>query len=357
MSYYRRDEGVTDMPLGRSSGDRSRTRGAFEARQPPQPDAGSPRLLDQVRTRCRLRHLSKRTEAAYVGWVRRFILANDKRHPSTLGGAEVEAFLSELATRGHVAASTQNQALSAILFLYREVLRRELPWMESVVRARGARRLPVVLTREEVDRLLLALPDASRLQAALLYGTGMRLLECLRLRIKDVDFARLEITVRDGKGGKDRQVPLPSRLRDALGQQVRAALLLHESDLAEGFGRVQLPYALARKYPDAAHEPGWQWVFPSMRRSVDPRSGLQGRHHRDEAGLQRAIKQARQRAGIVKPATCHTLRHCFATHLLEAGADIRTVQVLLGHAHVTTTQIYTHVLSRGAGGVLSPLDR
>lgn len=316
-----------------------------------------PRLLDQVRGRCRVRHLSRRTEQAYVGWIRRFILANGKRHPAQMGGAEVERFLSRLAVEGAVAASTQNQALSALLFLYREVLRRELPWMESVVRARGQRRLPVVLTREEVERLLLVLPAASRLQASLLYGTGMRLMECMRLRVKDVDPARMEITVRNGKGGKDRRVPFPLRVRDAIVEQVRAALVLHEADLAAGFGEVALPSALARKYPNAAREPGWQWVFPSARRSRDPRSARVGRHHIDESVLQRAVRQARLQAGIVKPVTCHTLRHCFATHLLESGADIRTVQALMGHANVTTTQIYTHVLGRGAGGVLSPLDR
>ncbi|MDO5506389.1 MAG: integron integrase [Pseudoxanthomonas suwonensis] len=314
-------------------------------------------MLDQVRARCRLRHFSRRTEQAYVGWVRRFILANDKRHPLQMGGAEVEAFLSGLAVDRQVAAGTQNQALSALLFLYRDVLDRELPWMESVVRARGRRRLPVVLSREEVTRLLLGMPEAHRIQASLLYGTGMRVLECLRLRVKDVDFGRMEITVRDGKGGKDRRVPLPMRLQDALRQQVDVALLVHESDLSEGFGAVWLPHALARKYPGAAREPGWQWVFPAAARSRDPASRHVGRHHVGAGALQRAIKQARGRAGLHKPVTCHTLRHCFATHLLEAGADIRTVQELLGHSHVTTTQIYTHVLGRGAGGVLSPLDR
>ena len=317
----------------------------------------APRLMDSVRRVCRLKHFSRRTEEAYVGWIRRFILANGRRHPAELGGAEVEAFLSMLAVEGQVAASTQNQALSALLFLYREVLGRELPWMESVVRARGRRRLPVVLTRGELERLLAAVPPTHHLQASLLYGTGMRLLEGLRLRIKDVDLARMEITVRNGKGGKDRRVPLPLRLRDALAQQVQAAFLVHEADLREGFGEVWLPDALARKYPTAAREPGWQWLFPSSRRSRDPRSGRTGRHHLDEKGLQRAIKVARQRTGLLKPVTCHTLRHCFATHLLEAGADIRTVQELLGHSHVSTTQIYTHVLGRGAGGVLSPLDR
>lgn len=292
-----------------------------------------------------------------MAWIRRFILANGKRHPQEMGGSEVEAFLSGLAEQGQVSAATRNQALSALLFLYRDVLDRTLPWMDNVVRARAKQRLPVVLDRDEVARLLSALPEPFRLQASLLYGTGMRLLEGLRLRVKDLDFARMAITVRDGKGGKDRRVPLPQRLCAGLREQVDAALLLHGADLAEGFGEVWLPEALARKFPMASRQPGWQWVFPAVRRSTDPRTGHVRRHHRDESGLQREIRRARERVRLHKPATCHTLRHCFATHLIESGADIRTVQELLGHSHVTTTQIYTHVLDRGAGGVLSPLDR
>lgn len=321
------------------------------------PGQPAPRLLDQVRARCRYRHLSVRTETAYVMWIRRFILANGKRHPADLGAREVEAFLTGLAVHDHVAASTQNQALAALVFLYREMIGRELPFLESMVRANAPKRLPVVLSRPEVDRLLLAVPEHARLQAQLLYGTGMRLLECLRLRIKDVDFERMQITVRNGKGGKDRMVPLPMRVRDALFEAVASARVLHEMDLADGYGQVWLPDALEKKYPNAAIQTGWQWVFPATRRSRDPRSGRVGRHHRDESSLQRAIKTARGKAGFVKPVTCHTLRHCFATHLLESGADIRTVQALLGHANVATTQIYTHVLGRGASGVLSPLDR
>ncbi len=317
-----------------------------------------PRLLDQVRQQVRVRHYSIRTEQAYIGWIRRFILANGKRHPSEMGAREVEAFLTRLATEGNVSAATQNQALSALLFLYRNVLQIDLPWMEEVVRAKRPRRLPVVLSQDEVARLLAAMPEGSLdLMARLLYGTGMRLMECLRLRIKDVDFARREICVRSGKGNKDRRVPLPDSLCGRLRRQVERALLLHRSDLEAGRGRVHLPDALARKYPLAAIEPGWQYLFPSLKLSTDPRSGGIGRHHASEEALQRAIKRARAQAGIAKPATCHSLRHSFATHLLEAGHDIRTVQELLGHKDVATTQIYTHVLGRGAGGLLSPLDR
>ena len=316
-----------------------------------------PRLLDQIRARCRLRHYSIRTERAYVSWARRFILANGRRHPRDMGVVEVEAFLSTLATRDDVAASTQNQALSALLFLYREVLGIELPWMESVVRAKRPQRVPVVLSHDEVARLLAVLDGQPWLMAALLYGAGIRLMECVRLRVQDVDFARREILVRNGKGGKDRRVPLPQRLHERLREQVDRVGLQHQADLLAGRGEVYLPHALSRKYPNAARELGWQYVFPSPRHSVDPRSGASRRHHLDEATLQRAVKAARVRAGIHKPATCHTLRHSFATHLLEAGHDIRTVQELLGHKDVATTQLYTHVLGRGAGGVLSPLDR
>ncbi|WP_369978637.1 integron integrase [Xanthomonas bundabergensis] len=316
----------------------------------------APKLLDQVRGRLRLRHYSLRTEQTYVGWIRRFILANGKQHPVRMGQAEVEAFLTNLATRGQVSAGTQNQALAALLFLYRDVLSVELPWMENLVRAKRPRRIPVVLSAEEVARLLVALEGPCWMMAGLLYGSGMRLLECLRLRIKDMDPGRGEIVVRDGKGGKDRRVPLPTRLREALLRQRDRALLLHAADLAEGAGRAYLPHALARKYPNAEVESGWQYLFPAAHRSVDPRSGRVGRHHVSEEVLQRAVRAARRRAGIVKPATCHTLRHSFATHLLEAGHDIRTVQELLGHKDVATRQIYTHVLGRGASAVRSPLD-
>jgi len=316
-----------------------------------------PRLLDQLRARCRVKHYSLRTERAYLYWSRRFILANSKRHPRELGALEVEAFLSYLATHDNVAASTQNQALSALLFLYRQVLRIDLPWMESVVRAKRPQRIPVVLSREEVTRLLALLEGPTWLMAALLYGTGMRLMECMRLRVKDVDFDRNEICVRDGKGGKDRRVPLPRTLREPLAARLERVRILHALDVVAGRGRVWLPHALARKYPNAPVELGWQYLFPAAQLSTDPRSGEVRRHHVDESTLQRAVKTARVRAGIDKPASCHTLRHSFATHLLESGHDIRTVQELLGHKDVATTQIYTHVLGRGAGGVLSPLDR
>jgi integron integrase len=314
-------------------------------------------LLDQIRAAVRVRHYSVRTEQAYVAWARRFVVANGRRHPSDLGEREVEGFLTRLAADHDVAAGTQNQALSALLFMYRDVLGIKLPWMENVVRAKRPRRIPVVLSRDEVARLLAVLDGQVWLMAALLYGTGMRLLECVRLRVKDVDFGRNEILVRDGKGGKDRRVPLPQRLQGPLADAVERVRVLHEHDMTEGIGEVWLPHALARKFPNAGYELGWQYVFPSPRRSIDPRSGRLRRHHVDESVLQRAVRRARQQAGIVKPASCHTLRHSFATHLLESGADIRTVQELLGHKDVATTQIYTHVLHRGAGGVLSPLDR
>jgi integron integrase len=319
--------------------------------------AQAPRLLQQVRERVRLRHYSIRTEQAYVSWIRRFILANGRRHPREMGAAEVERFLTRLATESRVAAGTQNQALSALLFLYREVLGIDLPWMEEVVRAKRPRRIPVVLSREEVGRLLGMLEGRMWLMAALLYGSGMRLMECVRLRVKDVDFERNEIIVRDGKGGKDRRVPLPRRLREPLVQARDDALAIHRQDVADGHGEVWLPHALARKYPNAGREPGWQYLFPANGLARDPRTGVLRRHHLDESGLQKAVRVARTRAGIAKPATCHTLRHSFATHLIEDGHDIRTVQELLGHKDVATTQIYTHVLGRGAGGVLSQLDR
>ncbi|HEX7324386.1 MAG TPA: integron integrase [Rhodanobacteraceae bacterium] len=313
--------------------------------------------MDEVRRHLRVRHYSLRTERAYVGWIRRFILANGKRHPRDMGAAEVESFLSDLAVQRNVAASTQNQALSALLFLYREVLGVDLPWMENVVRAKRPRRIPVVLAQDEVRRLLSALDGRPWLLASLLYGTGMRLMECLRLRVKDVDFARNEITIRDGKGGKDRRTVLPRSLIEPLQREIERARALHRQDLVEGFGATRLPHALSRKYPRAARDFGWQFVFPSMQRSRDPLDGSERRHHFDDAVLARALKRARRQAGIAKPVSAHTLRHSFATHLLEAGYDLRTIQELLGHKDVATTQIYTHVLNRGGHGVLSPLDR
>lgn len=314
-------------------------------------------LLAGLRERVRLKHYSIRTERAYIAWARRFLAANGDRHPAELGGTDVERFLTDLAARDDVASGTQNQALAALLFLYREVIGVKLPWMEDMVRAKRPRRLPVVLSRGEVDGLLAAMDGSTRLMAALLYGTGMRVMECVRLRIKDVDFNRNEIVVREGKGDKDRRVPLPGKLREDLRHALDRALTLHRHDIAEGFGEARLPHALARKYPAAGRDSGWQFLFPSGQRSTDPRTGRVHRHHVDESVIQRAVKRARTVAGIRKPATCHTLRHSFATHLLEAGQDIRTVQELLGHKDLGTTQIYTHVLGRGAGAVLSPLDR
>lgn len=316
-----------------------------------------PRLLDQVRERIRRLGLALRTEDAYVDWTRRFILFHRKRHPAEMGAPEVEAFLTYLATKKNVAASTQNQALSALLFLYREVLAQQLPWMDDIQRAKRTARLPVVLTRDEVACVLDGMHGVFWLMASLLYGAGLRLMECLRLRVHDIDFVRREIMIRHGKGGKDRRTVLPVASVEALQAQLVQARRVHERDLAAGFGAVFLPHALARKYPNAAREWCWQYVFPSVQRSVDPRTAIEGRHHLDEGGLQRAVKLAVGRAGIDKSATCHTLRHSFATHLLESGSDIRTIQELLGHKDVSTTMVYTHVLNRGGSGVVSPLDR
>lgn len=316
-----------------------------------------PMLLDVVRSRLRVKHYSIKTEQAYVYWVRRYIHENAKTHPRQLGGVAVEAFLTRLAVRDHVSPSTQNQALSALLFLYREVLDIQLPWMENVVRAKHNQRLPVVLSRGETQALLSNMLGRERLMASLLYGSGLRLMECLRLRVKDIHFERNEITVREGKGAKDRKTVLPLGLKVQLLKQVEFVQTLHEQDMAHGFGATSLPYALARKYPNAPLQLAWQYVFPASRRGTDPLDGKQKRHHIDEKVLQRAVKIAAGRAGIAQSVSPHTLRHCFATHLLESGSDIRTVQELLGHKDVATTQIYTHVLNRGAGCVLSPLDR
>lgn len=320
-------------------------------------EARKPRLLEQVRRRLRAKHYSLRTEQAYVYWIRRFILANGKRHPRLMGAPEVEAFLSHLANDGKVSASTQNQALSAVLFLYREVLGIELPWMGNVTRAKRPRRLPAVLSVAEVQEVLARMEGRPWLIASLLYGTGLRLMECLRLRVQDVDFRRNEILVRAGKGGKDRRTMLPRSLVEPLQREIERARMLHQSDLAAGCGLAALPHALARKYASAPREFGWQYVFPSVQRSIDPRDGVERRHHFDDGVLSRALKAACRKAAIEKPVSAHTLRHSFATHLLEAGYDIRTIQELLGHKDVATTQIYTHVLNRGGPGVVSPLDR
>jgi integron integrase len=319
--------------------------------------APPPRLLEQVRARIRFKHYSIRTEQAYLDWIRRFIRHFDKRHPREMGAEEVQAFLSHLAVAGNVTASTQNQAKSALLFLYKEVLGADLPWLDKIESAKTSKRLPVVLTRAEVGEVLSRLEGTHGLIAQLLYGTGARVMEALRLRVKDVDFARNEILVRDGKGAKDRVTMLPASLVPALLKHLERVRALHRCDLAQGYGEVYLPYALDRKYPTAGREWGWQYVFPAAGLSVDPRSGTVRRHHIQDQAVQRAIRQAVRESEIAKPATPHTLRHSFATHLLEAGYDIRTVQELLGHSDVSTTMIYTHVLNRGGRGVASPLDQ
>lgn len=320
-----------------------------------EPQPTSRKLLDQVRDALRLKHYSYRTEQAYVGWISRYILFHNKRHPKDLGAREVEAFLTHLAVNEHVAAATQNQAFSALLFLYRAVLQRDLGPLDAL-RARRPRRVPTVLTQEETRRLLAQLSGIYGLMTRLLYGSGLRLMECLRLRVKDLEFERRAVVVRDGKGEQDRVTILPDSLIPMLKEHLMRVKRLHEEDLARGNGAVYLPDALERKYPNANREWGWQYVFPSGRLSVDPRSGAVRRHHLDESGLQKAVRQAARRAGIVKPVGPHTLRHCFATHLLENHYDIRTVQELLGHKDVKTTMIYTHVLNRGGLAVQSPLD-
>ncbi len=321
------------------------------------PAPTSPKLLDQVRDRIRVKHYSIRTETQYVQWIKRFILFHGKRHPQDMGAVEVEAFLTHLAVAGNVSASTQNQALSALLFLYREVLQIELPWLNDVVRAKQPQRLPVVLTRTEVRAVLDRMPGVYGLMASTLYGTGMRLMECVRLRVKDVDFESGEILIRDGKGAKDRVTMLPESLVSALQAHLLWRRALFDDDTRSGKGSIYLPDALERKYPDAATGWGWQYIFCSGSFSLDPRSGVERRHHIDEKLLQRAMKKAVLASGMAKLATPHTLRHSFATHLLDSGYDIRTVQELLGHKDVQTTMIYTHVLNRGGRGVVSPLDR
>jgi integron integrase len=315
-----------------------------------------PKLLDQLRGKVRLKHYSLATEKQYVHWAKRYILFHNRRHPQEMGSVEMEAFLTHLAVDGQVSASTQNQALSALLFLYREVLEQDVPWLQDVVRAKRPARLPVVLTQNEVADVLDRMQGVHGLMARLLYGTGMRLMEVVRLRVKDVDFERAEVVVRDGKGGKDRVTMLPRKLAAPLQAHLVWRRRLYYDDTAKGMADVFLPDALERKYPDAAKSWGWQYIFPSGSYSVAPRSGVERRHHLDEKLLQRAMKKAVQAAGIAKPATPHTLRHSFATHLLQNGYDIRTVQELLGHADVATTMIYTHVLNQGGRGVLSPLD-
>jgi integron integrase len=314
------------------------------------------RLLDQVREAIRVRHYSYRTEQQYVAWIRRYILFHERRHPIDLGGPEVENFLTHLATERRVAAATQAQALAAVLFLYKCVLKVDLPWLGNVIRATRPKRLPVVLSRAEVRRVLASLDGQLLLVVSLLYGSGLRVLEALRLRFKDVDLERRILVVRDGKGAKDRVTVLPESLLVPLRKQLNHVRERHADAKRHGFAGVELPFALERKYPRAHLELGWQYVFPSPRPSRDPRSGAWRRHHLQLKAVQRRVKQAVQAAGIDRPASCHTFRHCFATHLIEAGADIRTVQELMGHASVKTTQIYTHVLNRGGIAARSPLD-
>lgn len=315
-----------------------------------------PRLLETMRHSLRARHYSIRTEEVYLRWVRRYIAFNGRRHPREMGKEEVTAFLTDLAVAGNVAAATQSQALAAILYLYRDVLGMEIPWLKDVVRAKRPRKLPVVLSREEVRALLLQVEGEMGLIVHLLYGTGMRLLEACRLRIKDVDAAQRIILVRDGKGAKDRVTMMPVKLAPQLERQVERALETFRRDRSGGVAGVYLPNALARKYPGASLEAGWQYLFPAAGLARDPRTGIVRRHHIDEQRVQRAVRLAAARAGLIKPVSPHTLRHSFATHLLESGYDIRTVQELLGHADVTTTQIYTHVLNQGGLSVRSPLD-
>ncbi|MBI3798520.1 MAG: integron integrase [Deltaproteobacteria bacterium] len=321
------------------------------------PQERAPKLLDQVRAAIRVRHYSLRTEETYVHWVRRFILFHGERHPGVMGEQEIGQFLTDLAIEQHVSAATQNQALNALVFLYRHVLGLDVGQLENIVRAKRPQRLPVVLRKHEVKALLEALEGVQWLMGHLLYGAGLRLMECLRLRVKDIDFSVNQILVREGKGNKDRITMLPLAVKAPLSAHLARARELHQRDLAHGLGSVYLPDALHRKYPNAPKEWGWQWVFPASQISQDPRSGVHRRHHLHENVLQRAVREAARQVGLTKPVGCHTLRHSFATHLLEDGYDIRTIQELLGHNDVSTTMIYTHVLNRGGKGVTSPSDR
>lgn len=318
--------------------------------------ADAPRLLDKVRQAIRVRHYSIRTEESYTYWIRYFIRYHKLRHPRDMGGEEINQFLTFLAVQRAVSPATQNLALNAIMFLYKSVLEIELGTFDNFIRAKYKKRLPVVFTHEEATRVLARMTDTPWLMASLLYGCGLRLMECVRLRVKDVDFDRRSLIVRHGKGGKDRVTVLPIKLVEPLQTQIASVKNLHEFDLNDGFGNVYLPYAIARKYPNAGKTLAWQYVFPATKRSQDPRSKFVRRHHIDESVLQKAVRSAIRQSGINKPASCHTFRHSFATRLLERGADIRTVQELLGHSHVNTTEIYTHVLKISKSGILSPID-
>jgi integron integrase len=319
--------------------------------------AAKPRLLDQIRQAIRTRHYSPRTEETYVHWIRRFIFFHNKRHPVEMAEPEIARFLSSLATESRVSGSTQNQALNALLFLYHQVLGKEIGYVNGMVRAKKAPRLPVVLSRGEVQALLSYLNDSEKIMATLLYGAGLRLMECCRLRVKDIDFSQNQIVVRAGKGDKDRYTMLPAAIKEVLIKHLDDGKRQHQNEVEQNLGRVILPNALDRKYPNASQEWGWQWVFPATRYYIDRVTGRQYRHHLHESVLQKAVREAARNAEIAKPATCHSLRHSFATHLLEDGYDIRTVQELLGHRDVSTTMIYTHVLNRGGRGVQSPMDR
>jgi integron integrase len=320
------------------------------------PTTQKPKLLEQVRQAFRTRHYSDMTEKAYVHWIKRFIFFHNKRHPVEMGEAEIGQFLSSLATRGRVSASTQNQAFNALLFLYSEVLNRKVGRIDGVVRAKRPHRLPVVLTKEEVKKVIGHMNGVPRLMTILLYGAGLRLMECCRLRIKDIDFSRNEIVIRAGKGDKDRHTMLPTGVKEVLFKHIDANRCQHQEDIRKGLGRVALPHALERKYPNAGRDWPWQWVFPAPQHYTDRITGEKRRHHLHESVLQRAVRVAVVKAGIAKPASCHTFRHSFATHLLEDGYDIRTVQELLGHRDVSTTMVYTHVLNRGGRAVRSPAD-
>jgi integron integrase len=326
----------------------------------PAQDLSSPpkgkKLLDQLRDTIRAKHYSYRTEQTYVDWCKRYILYHHKRHPAEMGVSEIQEFIIYLANDQNVAASTQNQALSAILFLYRNVLLKDIEFPTDIIRAKKPERLPTVLTKDEVLSVIGKMSGTPKLMTQLLFGSGLRLMECLRLRVKDIDFSNRQIIVRDGKGESDRSVPLPGSILLALQLHLQRVEALHQQDLREGYGEVHLPYALERKYSNANRELGWQYVFPAGQRSIDPKTGKTMRHHLHESVLQRAIKEAARLAKINKSVSPHTFRHSFATHLLENGYDIRTVQELLGHKDVKTTMIYTHVLQRGALAVKSPLD-
>lgn len=313
-------------------------------------------FLEKVRQLLRVQHYAFRTEQVYIAWIRRFILFHNKRHPSKMGEQEVVAFLTHLAVNRHVSPATQGQALNALVFLYSKVLDRPLQKMDGFVRSKKQPKIPVVLTTVEVVKMLSFMQGTHWLIACLLYGSGLRLMECMRLRVQDINLDRLSISVINGKGGKNRIVTLARELCVPLSRHLEGVKTIHDRDLAEGFGRVYLPYALDKKYPNANREWGWQYIFPATRRSIDPRSGIERRHHLDETTVQKAVKIAVRKAGINRPASCHSLRHSFATHLLERGADIRTVQEQLGHSDIRTTEIYTHVIGRGGNAVISPLE-